>query len=61
MKNLPLVLQLKYLQLFIFFSITFFACNNNPGSNTKETTFDSVAANIKMYTAVWDEIKDKVH
>jgi len=32
------------------------SCNNPQVDTTKQTTIDSVAANIKMYSHVWDEI-----
>ncbi len=36
-----------------------FSCNTSPGDAQKEPAVDSVAANIKMYTHVWDEIINK--
>ena len=38
---------------------TLFACNSSHSDTPKETTVDTVAANIKMYTNVWDEIVNK--
>ena len=35
------------------------SCNNPQVDTTKQTTIDSVAANIKMYSHVWDEIINK--
>ena len=35
------------------------ACNNPKSETAKETTVDSVAANIKMYSRVWDDIINK--
>ena len=32
---------------------------SNPQTNTTQTTVDTVAANIKMYSHVWDEIINK--
>jgi hypothetical protein len=38
---------------------TLFACNSLHSDTQKETTVDTVATNIKMYTNVWDEIINK--
>ncbi|MEO5681254.1 MAG: ester cyclase [Chitinophagaceae bacterium] len=38
---------------------TLFACNSSHSDTQKQTTTDTVAANIKMYTNVWDEIVNK--
>jgi len=38
---------------------TLVACNNAQTNTAKEATTDSVAANIKMYSHVWDEIINK--
>ncbi|MDN3656218.1 ester cyclase [Ferruginibacter paludis] len=38
---------------------TFFSCSYTTGDTQKATFADSVAANIKMYTHVWDEIINK--
>src|ERR1700712_2623010 len=38
---------------------TLISCSNSQADTTKQTTVDSVAANIKMYTHVWDEIINK--
>ena len=35
------------------------ACNNPKSETAKETTVDSVAENIKMYSRVWDDIINK--
>ena len=35
------------------------ACKNPKSETAKETTVDSVAANIKMYSRVWDDIINK--
>ncbi len=47
---------LLWLILSIF---TWMACNNPKKNTSEETTVDSVAVNIKMYTNVWDEIINK--
>ncbi len=44
------------LLLLAFVILSFAACNNTPTATTPSATTDSVAANIKMYTHVWDEI-----
>ncbi len=38
---------------------TLMSCSNNQTDKAKQTTVDSVAANIKMYSHVWDEIINK--
>ena len=38
---------------------TLMSCNNSEADSAKQTTVDSVAANIKMYSHVWDEIINK--
>jgi steroid delta-isomerase-like uncharacterized protein len=38
---------------------TTFSCNSSHNDMAKEATVDSVEANIKMYTNVWDEIINK--
>jgi len=38
---------------------TLFACNSSHSNTPEEATVDTVAANIKMYTDVWDEIINK--
>ena len=35
------------------------SCSNPQADTTKQTTADTVAANIKMYSHVWDEIINK--
>lgn len=42
-----------------FFVLLLFSCTGNAGENAKTPAVDSVAANIKMYTHVWDEIINK--
>ena len=50
--------QSGQLLLTIIFA-TLISCNNSHNDTPKEAIVDSVAANIKMYTAVWDEIINK--
>ena len=38
---------------------TLISCSNQQTDTAKQTTVDSVAANIKMYSHVWDEIINK--
>ena len=38
---------------------TLMSCNTSQADSPKQTTVDSVAANIKMYSHVWDEILNK--
>ena len=52
-------LTLKGLLLLTLSISTLMACNNPKNEISKETTVDSVAANIKMYTNVWDDIINK--
>lgn len=54
--NLRLI---RHLLLFAIILATFVACNNSTADTTKTGTTDSVAANIKMYSYVWDEIVNK--
>ena len=50
-------LQLKGKFLLLAFAALFTtACNNPQEGTVKQNTTDSVAANISMYTHVWDEI-----
>ena len=51
--------QSRHLLLLTIVFATLFACNNSQSDTAKETTVDSVATNIKMYTNVWDEIINK--
>lgn len=48
-------------QLFLLTMIfaTLISCNNPQGDTAKQTTVDTVGANIKMYSNVWDEIINK--
>ncbi len=41
------------------FSLGFLGCNSPQGDTSTKPVVDSVAANIKMYTNVWDEIINK--
>jgi predicted ester cyclase len=43
----------------VTFIIAFSGCNTAQSNNAKDQPVDSVAANIKMYTHVWDEIINK--
>ena len=49
----------RQLLLFTMIIATLISCNNSQTSTSKQTTVDSVAANIKMYSHVWDEIINK--
>ena len=51
----------RSLQLFLLpaITITLFSCNSSHSDTSKQPPVDSVAANIKMYTNVWDEIINK--
>src|SRR5258705_4277202 len=51
--------QPRHLLLIIIVFMTLFSCNSSQSDTPKETAVDSVAANIKMYTNVWDEIINK--
>ncbi len=53
------IFQLRHFLLLPIVFTTLFACNNSQSDTAKETTVDSVATNIKMYTNVWDEIINK--
>jgi steroid delta-isomerase-like uncharacterized protein len=57
-QTLQLFQSRQSLLLTIVFA-TLFACNSSHSDTPKETTVDTVAANIKMYTNVWDEIVNK--
>ena len=59
MKKANQFLTLKGLLLLTLSISTLMACNNPKNETSKETTVDSVAANIKMYTNVWDDIINK--
>lgn len=48
--------SLQQILLFAVIFIELTACNNSTTGTTKTGATDSVAANIKMYTHVWDEI-----
>ena len=51
--------QPRHLLLMTIVFMTLFSCNSSQSDTSKETAVDSVAANIKMYTNVWDEIINK--
>ena len=51
--------QTGHLLLLTIIFATLISCNNSHSDTPKETTIDSVAINIKMYTTVWDEIINK--
>ncbi len=51
--------QARQMLLLTIVFATLFACNNSHSDTKKETTVDTVAVNIKMYTNVWDEIINK--
>ena len=57
-EELPLF-QSRQLLLLTIVLATLFSCNSSHNEPGKETTVDTVAANIKMYTNVWDEIINK--
>lgn len=59
MKKVNLLLTLKGLLLLTLSILTLAACHNPNSDTAKENTTDSVAANIKMYSNVWDEIVNK--
>jgi steroid delta-isomerase-like uncharacterized protein len=52
-------LQPVQLLLAIIILATIFSCTSATSNGQKEPAVDSVAANIKMYTHVWDEIINK--
>ena len=55
MKNISLLPRLSlFILLAVFILIS--ACNNPQNETAKDTPVDSVAANIKMYSHVWDEV-----
>lgn len=49
----------RLLLMVSIFIATLSACSNAPEQTPKDAAVDSVAANIKMYTHVWDEIINK--
>ncbi len=55
--------SMKNTKTFPVFLLTFIillaSCNNAPSEPAKPADVDSVAANIKLYTHVWDEIINK--
>ena len=58
MKKLLQFPGILYFLLFVCV-ITLSACKNGQNITPEKTAVDSVAANIKMYTHVWDEIINK--
>jgi len=58
MRQTRQLIQPGQLLLTVVFA-TLFACNSSHSETPKEAKVDSVAANIKMYTDVWDEIINK--
>ncbi|MEO6734544.1 MAG: ester cyclase [Ferruginibacter sp.] len=59
MRQTLLPFKSRQLLLLIVVFATLFSCNTSNSDTQKETAVDSVAANIKMYTNVWDEIINK--
>jgi len=59
MKKANQFLTPKVLLLLTLSISTLIACNNPKNETSRETTVDSVAANIKMHSNVWDEIINK--
>ena len=59
MKQTLRLFQPRYLLLFTIVFTTLFSCTGSHSDTPKETAFKPVAANIKMYTHVWDEIINK--
>ena len=55
--NQFLTIQLIFMLTLSILILT--ACNNPKSETVEETTVDSVAANIKMYSRVWDDIINK--
>ena len=51
--------QTRQLLLLTIVFATLISCNNSQTDTAKQTTVDSVTANIKMYSNVWDEIINK--
>ena len=51
--------QTRQLLLLIIVFATLISCSNSQTDTAKQTTVDSVTANIKMYSNVWDEIINK--
>lgn len=59
MKQTRRLFQTSKLSLFTIVFATLLSCNNAQTGTAEQTTADSVAANIKMYSYVWDEIINK--
>ena len=58
MKRTVHLFPMQQLLLLPIIFVVLISCGN-PQANTVETTVDTVAANIKMYSQVWDEIINK--
>ena len=59
MKQVNHFLNLKRFLLVTLSISTLLACNSPKNDTSKQNTVDSVAANIKMYANVWDDIINK--
>ncbi|CAN5294544.1 hypothetical protein BH11BAC6_BH11BAC6_17780 [soil metagenome] len=59
MRQIFRLLQTRQLFLLAIVIATLMSCSNPQTDTTEHTTVDSVAANIKMYSHVWDEIINK--
>ena len=56
MRQTPRLFPTQQLLLLTMIFATLISCTNPQNDTAKQTTVDSVAANIKMYSYVWDEI-----
>ncbi len=56
MRKLIRLFRKRYFLLLTTTILLFTACNNSPDDTVKQSSVDTVASNIKMYTHVWDEI-----
>ena len=56
MKKLNQLLAIVTIALFALCTLFSWSCNNNKQDEPKTPAIDSVAANIKMYSHVWNEI-----
>ena len=59
MRQFPNLSSMRNVLLFSIIFATLLSCNNSTSDTTQTATTDSVAANIKMYSNVWDEIINK--
>ena len=59
MKQVSHFLIAKQSQMLIIIAAMLFSCNDSGSKTSKAAMTDSVAANIKMYTTVWDDIVNK--